>query len=229
LDSGDDVSRILALSDGVFAFAMTLLVINLVVPTSGALVVAAPNANPNVQLGQYLLNNRISFLAYGLAFYIIGTWWIVHHRIFRWIERYNRTLMGFNLFFLLFIAVTPFDVGLLANYSNTTVAVSFYAGAQALAGLVLLLMLVYLRGPGRRLMAPTTTDAMLYHGTLLSGVTPTGFALSIPLAVLSPQAAIASWLTIFLARGIIMRRFPDPTDATDGDRALPERAGHPPA
>lgn len=213
LDSGDDTSRLLALSDGVFAFAMTLLVINLVVPTSAALQAAAANADQNTQLAQALLKDQNAFIAYGLAFFIIGTWWIVHHRIFRWIAAYNRPLMALNLLFLLFIAVTPFDVGLLASYTDTSVAVGFYAGAQALAGLALVLILAYVRGPGRHLMAPRTTDAMLHHGLLLSGVTPSGFALSIPLAILSPHVAIASWVAIFAVRGIIMRTFPDPAPA----------------
>ena len=214
LDSGEDTGRILALSDGVFAFAMTLLVINLAVPTGASLAASTPGADQNAQLAHYLEAERTSFFAYGLAFFVIGSWWIVHHRIFRWVEKYNRTLMAFNLVFLLFIAITPFVVGLLANFTGSSVAVSFYAGAQALAGVSLVAMLAYLYRAGRELMDPTTTDLMITRGMKLAAVTPIGFALSIPLAYVDPLAAILSWLGIFAVRAVIVRSFPIPPTPT---------------
>ena len=142
-DEGEDVSRILALSDGVFAFAMTLLVINLLVPGTSSLDALAPNLGRNGQLARYLGGEWPAFFTYALAFILIGTWWVGHLRLFRVVRRYDRRFLTLNLLFLMLIAVTAFDVGLLASYGDIVVGVTTYAAAQTAAGALLVLLWLY--------------------------------------------------------------------------------------
>lgn len=204
-DEGEDVSRILALSDGVFAFAMTLLVINLIVPTSSSLDVLAPNVGRNAQLAQYLGSEWPSFFAYALAFIIIGTWWMSHLRLFRLIRRYDRRLMTINLLFLMLIAVTPFVVGILASFGDTTTGVTTYAATQALAGLVLVLLWVYVGRWAPGLADPRVSAKQLRQETVRTAVAPVLFGASIPVAFLSPSAAFVLWIGVFVARAFFSR------------------------
>jgi uncharacterized membrane protein len=196
-DEGEDLTRILALSDGVFAFAMTLLVIYLAIPT----------VKTNGQLGDYLKGNWVPFFAYALAFFIIGNWWSAHHRLFRLLHRYDRSLVAANLVFLLFIAITPFDVGLVASYSGFPVAVGFYGVTQALAGCVLLALWISLRRSARALVRPKVPDAVLRQGAIISTLAPALFGLSVPVALMSPYASMAIWGAIFPARFVLRRAF----------------------
>ena len=205
-DRGQDLSRLLALSDGVFAFAMTLLVINLIVPTSAALDSLAPGQGTNAQLARYLTGEETAFFAYGLAFFIIGTWWTAHQRIFRVLREYDRRLVMTNLVFLLFIAITPFEVGMLANFGDTSVAVVFYAATQALVGAMLLTLWLYVRGPGRPLVSSHVPPAVLDRGARGALLAPAGFALSIPAAIVAPYAGIGVWFVVLAVRFAVLRR-----------------------
>ena len=117
LGTGDDISRILALSDGVFAFARTLLVLTLTVPAFDPTLTADQASRA---LWGYLWSpaGYRPFLGYLFAFLMIAIWWMAHHRTFRYIERYDRTLVWLNLFLLLEIAVMPFVVEIYTRYTR---------------------------------------------------------------------------------------------------------------
>ena len=100
--------RLKALADGVFAVAMTLLVLELVVPEL--------NNPSNRELTSSLLSMWPKFIAYVLSFLIAGIYWLVHHTIFDAIKYYDSTLAWINIIFLLFIALIPFTTWLLGEY-----------------------------------------------------------------------------------------------------------------
>jgi uncharacterized membrane protein len=100
--------RLKALADGVFAVAMTLLVLELVVPE-----IRDPN---NRELTRVLLTMWPKFLAYVLSFLIGGIFWLVHHTIFDAIKYYDSTLAWINILFLLLVALIPFSTSLLGEY-----------------------------------------------------------------------------------------------------------------
>ena len=93
--------RLKAIADGVFAVAMTLLVLELVVP-----VLKEPS---NRELTSVLLSMWPKFLAYVLSFLIAGIYWLVHHVIFDAIKYYNSTLAWINIVFLLVIFNSQFN------------------------------------------------------------------------------------------------------------------------
>lgn len=100
--------RLKALADGVFAVAMTLLVLELVVPEL--------KDHSNRELTSVLLSMWPKFLVYVLSFLIAGIYWLVHHAIFDAIKYYDSTLAWINIIFLLFVALIPFTTWLLGEY-----------------------------------------------------------------------------------------------------------------
>ena len=100
--------RLKAIADGVFAVAMTLLVLDLVVPEFKEIT--------NRELTTILLSMWPKFLAYVLSFLIAGVYWIVHHSIFDAIRYYDATLAWINIVFLLLVALIPFSTSLLGEY-----------------------------------------------------------------------------------------------------------------
>lgn len=108
--------RLAALADGVFAIAMTLLVLELAVP-----VVDEEGGG----LAERLVEMWPEFLMYGLGFLVLGVYWIIHHMVFENIERYDTTLAWLNIVYLMFAALIPFVTALVVQHGST--------GATALA------------------------------------------------------------------------------------------------
>jgi uncharacterized membrane protein len=130
------------MSDAVFAFSLTFLVVTLVIPQSATVSTYG-------NLFAYLHAEYQSFVAYLISFFIITAWWGAHRRLFSPIVRYDGILIRMNNLFLLIIAVTPFLVGILYWYGPPnfsfepgTLAVRFavalFAVVQFLGGLLLL-------------------------------------------------------------------------------------------
>jgi len=162
---GSDLGRILALSDGVFAFAMTLLVVNLVLPTIGS------SAQAPGDLGAYLGNHWLSILGYAISFLVIASWWSQHHRMFAAIRRYDERLVRLNNFFLLTISITPFMLALVFDYGQSQVfgggtsaklAVGLYSAAQLVSGLLYLAMWRHATS-GHRLVDPALPDEWIRY------------------------------------------------------------------
>jgi len=100
--------RLKAIADGVFAVAMTLLVLELVVPELKDI--------SDKEFSEILLSMWPKFLAYVLSFLIAGIYWLIHHSIFDAIRYYDATLAWINIVFLLFVALIPFTTYLLREY-----------------------------------------------------------------------------------------------------------------
>jgi uncharacterized membrane protein len=119
-----DRSRLEAFSDGVFAVAITLLALNLVVtgPTGAG------------SLADQLQGKWPAFLAYLVSFFMIGIIWVNHHVLIRSITAVDRVLLFLNLMLLLFVVLIPFTTATMADYFSrhdwdTKVAMAIYGGA----------------------------------------------------------------------------------------------------
>src|SRR5436305_567214 len=95
-DAGYGLGRLLTLSDGVFAIAMTLLVLSIPVPELG-------NHPPNWQVTEAVFNLTPNLTAFAVSFIIVGNYWTAHHRTFRRGERVDGRLLWLNLIVLLFV------------------------------------------------------------------------------------------------------------------------------
>lgn len=205
---GPDMGRILSLSDGIFAFAMTLLVLELTVPVLPAtLTKNSPSGVLNGWLGAALIRDIPTFSAFALAFVLIGLWWMIHTRTFARIRRWDQTLLWLNLVFLLMIAITPFILGVLENpaYGETTVAVAVYAGAEGFTGFVLVAMWWY-ASEGHRLIDPELDAALIRYYREIGVGRASVFVLSFALAFWNPQVALYSFVLVFVAQYAVQRR-----------------------
>lgn len=127
----ETTSRIEALSDNIFAVAMTLLILNIKIPSS---------ANP--EIAQHLWPHFIALwhhlVMFAVSFLIVGLYWVLHHRVFATIKRSDRALLWINLFFLLFVALIPFSTGLLGEFDENRTAVLIYGVNIMIVGFMLL-------------------------------------------------------------------------------------------
>jgi uncharacterized membrane protein len=106
---GSETGRIEAFSDGVFAIAITLLIIE----------VHIPGREHSETLGHELLRLWPSYLGYLTSFLTIGVMWINHHHVFSLITRSDRTLLFLNTLLLMMIAFVPFPTAVLAQFIRT--------------------------------------------------------------------------------------------------------------
>jgi uncharacterized membrane protein len=180
--------RVISFSDGVFSIALTLMVLSLAVP------ILAPGETAAL-LPDKLIAEGSAFLTYFISFTIIGSWWIVHHRIFQYIIRSDRYLLWMNLFFLFCITLVPFMTSLIIAYPQSVLTFSLYAISQAVAGF-LLTGCWHHASANRLLTSPDVTPVIIEYftaRTLLASVT---FFISIVIALFSTLATKLSWLLI---------------------------------
>src|SRR4030095_7538609 len=117
----EGTSRIETFSDGVFAIATTLLVLDIHVP----------HLKDNESLFPALLANWQTYLAFLIGFFTLLVCWINHHYMFELINKSNDKLLLFNGFKLLVVSFTPFATALISKYIGTSfqqTTVSIYAG-----------------------------------------------------------------------------------------------------
>lgn len=143
-----DTNRLEAFSDGVFAIAITLLVLEIKVPLS------------NTALGAEFLQLWSSYLAYVVSFVVIGAIWINHHAMFQHIVRVDGTLLLLNVLHLMPIAFLPFPTAVLAEAfhrgTDEPVAAAFYGGILTVIGIFVNAMWRY-AAYGYRLLDPHLT------------------------------------------------------------------------
>ena len=125
--AAEAIGRILALSDGVFAIALTLLILEIAVPATNA-----------AGLPKALLGLWPRYLAYVVSFVVIARFWVIHRLAFRLIARDDAVLVWLNLLLLMFVAFLPFPTAVLGKHNTSPAAAVLYASSVILAGMYLL-------------------------------------------------------------------------------------------
>jgi Predicted integral membrane protein len=134
--SGQSIHRIEALSDGVFAIALTLLVLDIRVPISNHISTDKDLMNAFGTLAPKLL-------AYFLSFMTLGIFWTAHSSQFHFIEKSDRNFNWLNLSFLLFVTIIPFTTAFLSEYIMFKFAIGVYWLNLFLMGLMLTAIVNY--------------------------------------------------------------------------------------
>ena len=116
---GLEKNRLEALIDGVFAVALTLLVLDLKLPDD-----LAPATNS--ELWKYLLGLERHFVIYVISFIVIGMYWINHHIQFHFVVHTNRTLIWINLSYLLLVSFLPFATDLIGDHKDLVLPCEIY-------------------------------------------------------------------------------------------------------
>ena len=135
--------RIVFFSDAVFAIAITLLVLEVKAPH-------APPGAPESELAVQLLHLLPKLIGFVVSFLVVGSMWIEHHRIFRYVAGYDGGLLWRNLAFLLAVAFMPFPTALFSENHTSRLALATYATSLGLVGLAKLWVWSY-AARGRRL------------------------------------------------------------------------------
>ncbi len=117
--AGQSIQRIEALSDGVFAIALTLLVLDIKVPISGAI-------HSETQLMSTLSILTPKLLSYFLSFMTLGIFWTGQSAQFHFIDKCDRHLNWISLFFLLFVSILPFTTAFLSEHITFKFSIGLY-------------------------------------------------------------------------------------------------------
>jgi uncharacterized membrane protein len=177
-----------AFSDGVFAIAVTLLVLEIRPPEHG-----------EGSLVDGLLDLWPSYLAYALSFATIGIMWLNHHELLRLVRAVDRGFLLMNLLLLLLVAFIPFPTNVLADFladaDERKTAAFFYAGSFTVMAVVYNAYWHYLRSH-RSLLEPHVTDAELAAITRSYLFGPTVYGLA------TVAAFVSAWLSVAICAAL---------------------------
>lgn len=134
--AGQDTGRILAISDGVFGVALTLLVLEIRVP-----FMASIRSEQDLMQAFFALKSK--FLVYLLAFMTTGIFWVGHSSQYKYIEGSDRNLNWINLLFLLSVTMLPFTTAFLGDYTHFKFPIAVYWFNLLLMGIMLYINWAY--------------------------------------------------------------------------------------
>lgn len=186
----------LAFSDGVYAIAMTLLVVGIGLP-------ALTNESDQGELLRDLGDLAPEAFSFFLSFAVIGRYWLAHHEFFARLGAVNTGFIRLHLLYLGFVAFLPFPTDLLGNYFENAVAAALYALAVAIVSGLEVVLFRYACRHG--LLIRELPDPV-YRWVLLASSSPVIFFLvSIPVAFLSTTAAVACWFLFVPFQMLVVR------------------------
>ena len=194
---GFSTGRLEAFSDGVFAIAVTLLVLDIAV-----------SANAGHHLLRSIIDLWPAYLAYVVSFSTIGAAWLAHNAITEYLDRADAAFVRLNLLLLLFVSFLPFPTRLLADYigevSPERVAATFYGISLLLTTTMLLVLWRY--AVRARLVRPDLADEEIE--LLTQRLTPglSAYLVLIVSGLFFPVVAVIGYLGIALYYIIPFRR-----------------------
>ena len=177
-----ETARVEAFSDGVFAIAITLLILEIKIPS--------PAGQP---LASQLLRQWPSYLSFVISFAFIGIMWMNHHRLFTHIRKCDDLLLLFNLLLLLGVTAVPFPTAVLAAHlgkPGARTAVVLYNGTYLFISIWFNLLWRYAASKKRRLLAADVDEASVKHITRQYAFGPVLYLICLGLAFVSVAASL---------------------------------------
>jgi uncharacterized membrane protein len=179
-----EFARTVAFTDGLFAIAMTLLVVSLAVPTLS-------DTDSVGQLADKLGDDSATFVSFAISFAVIGRYWLAHHAYFSALARLDRTLIALNLLYLAFIAFLPFPTALLGTYFENPLSITIYAiNVAIVSGMEVVL---FSWAQNHDLLEKKLPRDVYRYGSAMSLAPVFFFLLSIPVAFVSTTLAACCW------------------------------------
>jgi len=130
-------NRLENFSDGVFAIAVTLLILNVRIPLN-------LDKYTNRELNHMLLEMLPHLLSFAFSFLVIGVFWVSHHRVFSFVTVLNNTLLWLNIIYLLFVAIIPLTSSLISENPFLLSSVLFYTSNLFIIAIMHLILLEYI-------------------------------------------------------------------------------------
>jgi uncharacterized membrane protein len=190
---GMTTHRIEALADGIFAIAMTLLVLNLALPEAGKGLTG---------LHSLLFGQLDNLFCYALSFVLLAIFWIRHHQQFHFIKRTDGKHLWINIFFLMFVALMPFSTSLVGDYSNEPLAEVFFGSNIFMLSMLLLCSWTYATNH-HRLVDPSLDAPRIALAKKRGTVTMLVAVLAMGLSFVNPQISSLAYLLIPVFLGVL--------------------------
>jgi uncharacterized membrane protein len=197
-------ARLEALTDGVFAIAITLL----------ALTIAQPDDYQ--RLAHEIGDRWPALAAYAVSFFIIGIMWLNHHAVLNHLELVDRPIFYLNLLLLMTIVFIPYPTGVLGEAlrlgDGARTAAVLYSATMTLNACAWAALWVY-ASHGRRLLRPSFPEEQRRTTTLSFTLGGVPYAVSIGIALVSPYACLVfhAAIAFYYALDPISRRASVPT------------------
>jgi len=185
---GLTTKRIEGLTDGVFAIAMTLLVLTLEIPEPLA-------ENTTGTLAKLLISQHHKLFNYVLSFILLSLFWIIHHRQFHFVKRTDHQHLWLNVFILMFVALIPFSTSLLGDYPRLQLANVAFELNVLIIGLLFFSSWSYATH-NHRLVNSDLTPERIQLGKRRGLVIPVVSVIAIALSFLSPRWSTLPYLSI---------------------------------
>ena len=201
------VERIVLFSDAVFAIAITLLVIEL----------RAPEVQSNAEAWQFLQRSLPKFLGFTLSFFVIGIFWLSHHRLFGYLADFNTKMLWLNLLMLFTIAIMPFSTAFYSENPIGTVPYLLYSANVFAASVANAWLWRYVTSPLSGLSAGIENARSRKYLLRVTLVAPAVWALGLALGVVElffPSEPLIQlnrsiYLLLFPCFAILSRRYRD--------------------
>lgn len=193
------LDRISFFSDGVFAIAITLLVIEFKVPV-------IQHATDGL-LWSSLAHMGWKLLGFIISFFIVGYYWSVHHRIFGYVNDYTSRLIWLNLLFLFSVVLLPFSSGLLGEYSSELelhIPYGIYVLNIVLTAIMNVVLWLYISNPQKKLLTHEISPERIRLGLYFTFVVPSMFLLSFLMTLKFPIVGrlIPAFIPLILKYGL---------------------------
>lgn len=202
-----EFGRVLAFSDGLFAIAMTLLVVG----------IGVPNLSDKDDIGELAnaLNDLTpAFISFFISFSVIGRYWLAHHQFFSLLKAIDPALIRLNMVYLGFIAFLPFPTALLGELFENPLSVVTYAIAVAIvSGMEVVL---FRRAHHDGLIVVELRPDVYRWGVVTSLSPVLFFLLSVPVAFLSTTLAVSTWFLVVPFQLLIDRWQPEDAEGQLG-------------
>ena len=166
-------NRMESLTDGIFAFAMTLLVTSMILPG---------DAVPSLSSDRMLLSLLPEFYHYLIAFFVLAAFWMSHHEQFCRVHNIDNKFLYLNLTGLFFVTLVPFSTSFIGDYDSDTLATCLFEFNLLILGLIFSLQWLYATR-NLRLISPDFTETSilggLYHGMIIPVISLIGIIISL--------------------------------------------------
>ena len=180
--------RLETLVDGIFAIAMTLLVLNIKLP-----VMTDEEAKANLASALSRLTPHL--FAFAMSFLLLAVFWMVHHRQFHSIAKIDGPFIWLNILMLGLIVLVPFTTSLVGEYEKNLLSVVLFEANLLAIGLSIWAYWWY-ASKNHRLLVPDVTEKQIRYGLRRSMVLPVASVIAIGLAFITPRYSTTAYFLI---------------------------------
>lgn len=148
-------NRIMALTDGVFAIAMTLLVLNF--------DISLPDKSIYIAIEDKLKDQLPEFLHYVESFVILASFWVRNHQQFHFFKKTDQKFLWINMIGLMMICLIPYSTSIVSDYGEHTIAALFFELNMFTIGIIYYLIWTYATSEHKLVDSDLTPDVIGFH------------------------------------------------------------------